>query len=114
MGKHDKQDARFEWVRPEVVEARISYEPPKDEFYKAEIAKLQAENARLREQLHEVQMSVGNYELVIDHQDEMHSGIVGEYKEIIEEKDGEIATLKMKIEMLKEAVVKGALREVLA
>ena len=111
MGKHDKTN--FKWAKPEEVEV-ISCDVNPEEWYKSRIAELKAENARLREQLHEVQMSVGNYELVIDHQDEMHSGIVGEYKEIIEEKDGEIATLKMKIEMLKEAVVKGALREVLA
>lgn len=102
MGKHDKQ------------ETVISCVIPNADYYKAEIRKLQLENERLRTELSEVQSSIGNYELVIDHQDEMHSGIVGEYKEIIEEKDGEIATLKMKIEMLKEAVVKGALREVLA
>lgn len=102
MGKHDKQETVFSW------------EPPKNEYYIAEIQKLQAENERLRTELSEMQGSIGNYELVIDHQDEIHSGTINEYQEIIEEKDGEIATLKMKIEMLKEAVVKGALREVLA
>lgn len=102
MGKHDKQETVFKW------------EPPKDDYYKAEIKRLQLENERLRTELTAMRQSVGNYELVIDHQDEIHSGIVGEYQEIIEEKDGEIAALKMQIEMLKEAVVKGALREVLA
>ena len=111
MGKHDKTN--FKWSKPEDVEV-ISCDVNPEEWYKSRIAELKAENARLREQLHEVQMSVGNYELVIDHQDEVHNGCVAEYQEMLEEKDGEIATLKMKIEMLKEAVVKGALREVLA
>lgn len=102
MGKHDKNETKFTW------------EPPKDDYYKAEIVKLQAENARLRDELHKTQMSIGNYELAIDHQDEVHDGIVAEYQEMLDEKDGEIAALKMQIEMLKEAVVKGALREVLA
>ena len=102
MGKHDKNETKFTW------------EPPRDDYYKAEILKLQSENARLRDELHKTQMSIGNYELVIDHQDEVHSGCVAEYKDLLDEKDEEIAVLKGEIKMLKEAVVKGALREVLA
>ena len=111
MGKHDKTN--FKWSKPEEVEV-ISCAVNPEEFYKSRIAELKAENARLRKEQHEMRMSIGNYELVIDHQDEIHNGCVAEYQEMLEEKDGEIATLKMKIEMLKEAVVKGALREVLA
>lgn len=102
MGKHDKQETVFSW------------EPPKNDYYIAKIRELQEENTRLRDELSETQNSIGNYELVIDHQDEMHTGIVGEYQEIIDEKDDEIATLKGKIKMLEAAIVKGALREVLA
>lgn len=112
MGKHDKQDPGFTWARPEEVDV-ISAEVSKDDYYKAEIKKLQAENARLRENLHKAQCSIGNYELAIDHQDEMHTGCIEEYHSMLDEKDREIAALKMQINMLKEAVVKGALREVL-
>lgn len=111
MGKHDKTS--FKWARPEETEV-ISCDVNPEEFYKSRIAELKAENARLRDELHKVQMSVGNYELVIDHQDEMHTGIISEYKEELAEKDDEIEILKGEIKMLKEAVVKGALREVLA
>ena len=37
MGKHDKAETNFSW------------EPPKDDFYKARITELKEENARLRE-----------------------------------------------------------------
>ena len=112
MGKHDKTESTFAWTDPTVE--KISYEPPTDEWYRSRIAELKAENARLRDELHEMQRSVGNYELAIDHQDEVHNGCIAEYEQLIEEKDGEIDTLKVQIKMLKEAVVKGALREVLA
>ena len=111
MGKHDKTS--FKWAKPEELEV-ISCDVNPEEWYKSRIEELKAENARLRDELHKVQMSVGNYELVIDHQDEMHTGIISEYKEELAEKDDEIEILKGEIKMLKEAVVKGALREVLA
>ena len=111
MGKHDKTN--FEWTKPEDIEV-VSCDVNPEEFYRSRIAELKAENARLRDELHEMQRSVGNYELAIDHQDEVHNGCIAEYEQLIEEKDGEIDTLKVQIKMLKEAVVKGALREVLA
>ena len=111
MGKHDKTN--FEWTKPEDVEV-VSCDVNPEEWYKSRIAELKAENARLRKEQHEMMMSIGNYEQVIDHQDEMHTGCIEEYHSMLDEKDGEIAALKMQIEMLKEAVVKGAIREVLA
>ena len=110
MGKHDKTN--FEWAKPEEVEV-ISCDVNPEEWYKSRIAELKAENARLRKEQHEMRMSIGNYELVVDHQDEIHNGCVAEYKDLLDEKDEEIAVLKGEIKMLKEAVVKGALREVL-
>lgn len=102
MGKHDKQETVFSW------------EPPKNDYYIAKIQELQAENARLREEGSAMRNSIGNYELVIDHQDEMHTGIVDEYDALLKEKDDEIEVLKGKIKMLEAAIVKGAIREVLA
>lgn len=101
MGKHDKQETNFRW------------DPPKDNFYKARIERLEKENARLKQELLEKERCIGVYELTVDHQDEMHNGIIGEYKAELAEKEDEIIILKGKIEMLKEAIVNGALREVL-
>lgn len=44
MGKHD-----FKWTTPET--AHISYDPPKDDFYKARIATLERENAELHRKI---------------------------------------------------------------
>lgn len=104
MGKHDKHEEQvvFKW------------DVPKDEWYKARITELKAENARLREELTEKERSIGTYEQTVDYQDEMHTGVLNEYKQLLDEKDDEIAVLQGQIKMLKEAVVNGALREVLA
>ena len=104
MGKHDKQEEQvvFKW------------DVPKDEWYKARITELKAENERLRNELTEKERSIGAYEQTVDYQDEMHTGVLNEYKQMLDEKDDEIAALNMQINMLKEAVVNGALREVLA
>ena len=48
--RHAKQEMSFSWVQPEEVE-HISYEPPKDDFYKARISTLERENAQLRAEL---------------------------------------------------------------
>ena len=115
MGKHDKSEGKFIWAKPEEAEVeKISYDPPSDEWYKSRIEELKAENARLRDELHEMRMTIGSYELVIDNQDEVHNGCIAEHQNLLDEKDEEIAVLKGEINMLKEAVVKGALREVLA
>jgi sugar-specific transcriptional regulator TrmB len=102
MGKHDKHETEFKW------------EVPKDDFYKARLTELKNENARLREELTEKERSIGAYEQTVDYQDEMHTGVLNEYKQLLDEKDDEIAVLQGQIKMLKEAVVNGALREVLA
>lgn len=49
MGKHDKTE--FRWATPAVEPEKISYDPPKDDFYKARINALEKENRKLREQL---------------------------------------------------------------
>ena len=102
MGKHDKQETNFTW------------QPMPDDFYKARIKSLESENLKLHEKIAEYEKAAGINELAMDHQDEVHNGIVAEFEELLDEKDEEIAVLKGQIKMLKEAVVKGALREVLA
>lgn len=102
MGKHDKKE-----------QTNFSWQPMPDEFYKARISTLEKENVRLREELLNKERSIGGYELAIDHQDEIHDGIIGEYQQLLDEKDDEIEVLKGKIKMLEAAIVKGALREVL-
>ena len=49
MGKHDKTE--FRWTTPTVEPETISYDPPKDDFYKARITTLEKENRKLREEL---------------------------------------------------------------
>lgn len=105
MGKHDKK------VEPATT---FSWQPMPDDFYKARISTLEKENARLREELSEKDKSIGVYEAVVDHQEVVQSGINAEYEELLEEKDDEIELLKGQIKMLEAAIVKGALREVLA
>ena len=102
MAKHDKQETEFKW------------EVPKDDFYKARIKVLERENELLKKNLADRETCIGMYELTVDHQDEMHNGVVAEYKAELAEKEDEIIILKGKIEMLEKAIVNGALREVLA
>lgn len=102
MGKHDKKEINFSW------------DPMPDEFYKARISTLEKENARLRQELTEKIKSIGVYEAAIDHQDSVQDGINAEYEQLLDEKDDEIEVLKGRIKMLEAAIVKGALREVLA
>ena len=49
MGKHDKTE--FRWAAPTAEPETISYDPPKDEYYRARITTLEKENKKLREQL---------------------------------------------------------------
>ena len=105
MGKHYKKEEQT---------TVFSWDPMPDEFYKARIKTLEQENLKLREKLTEVEKSIGVYEAAMDHQEVVQNGINAEYEDLLSEKDDEIEVLKGQITMLKEAIVKGALREVLA
>ena len=105
MGKHDKQEEQ---------KVEFKWDVPKDEWYKARITELKAENERLRDELNEKSRHIALYEQTVDYQDEMHTGVLNEYKQMLDEKDDEIAVLQGKISMLEKAIVNGALREVLA
>lgn len=107
MGKHYKKEVKQEAVN-------FSWDPMPDEFYKARIKTLEKENLKLSEKLTEKEKSIGVYEAAMDYQEVVQNGISSEYEDLLNEKDEEIAALKLEIKMLKEAVVKGALREVLA
>ena len=102
MAKHEKHDTKFAW------------EPPKDDFYKARINTLERENLALHEKIVDLEKEIGRLELIIDHDEEINSGISAECKVLLAEKDDEIIILKGKISMLEKAIVNGALREVLA
>ena len=104
MGKHEKQ-TNFKWGGPEVKAVKITYEPPKDDFYKARISTLERENYELREKVRELEIEVGRAEQIIDHDEEITNGLIAEYKD-------EIDDLKLQNEELKEALVRAALREV--
>ena len=100
MGRHDKKIVK------------LSFEPMPDDFYKARINTLEKENVRLQEKVAELNKATGIAELAMDQHDEIHTGIVAELKEELACKDNEIEKLKYQIELLKEAVVAAALREV--
>lgn len=102
MGKHDKHETEFKW------------DVPKDDFYKARLTELKNENARLRTELNKKDEHITVFEKTVDYQDERYTDCCNEYRQILKEKDDEIAVLQGQIKMLKEAVVNGALREVLA
>ena len=104
MGKHEKQ-TNFKWGRPEVEAVKISYDPPKDDFYKARISALARENYELRETISKLEIEAGRLEQIIDHDEEITNGLIAEYKD-------EIDDLKLQNEELKEALVRAALREV--
>lgn len=48
--KHAKKD-NFKWGMPVVQPEVISYDPPKDDFYKARISTLERENRELRTEI---------------------------------------------------------------
>ena len=104
MGKHDKE-ATFKWGRPEVEAVKITYEPPRDDFYKARISTLERENYELRQRVRQLEIEVGRAEQIIDHDEEITNGLIAEYKD-------EINDLRLQNEELKEALVRAALREV--
>lgn len=101
MGKQEAKETVFKW------------EPRYDDFYKERINTLEKENQRLKEKISLLEQAAGNAKLAMEHQEMVSVGISNELNMTIEEKEDEIATLKGQIKMLKEAVVKGALREVL-
>lgn len=114
-GEAMDKKVKFTWDKDGVVQREvISYDPPKDDYYRAEIKKLQQENEKLRNELSRTVQNIGCYEKAMDYQGEVHDGIIAEYKAELAEKDDEIIVLKGKIEMLEKAIVNGALREVLA
>lgn len=106
---------KFTWDKDGVVQKEvISYDPPKDDFYKARISTLEKENMKLYERIGKLEKSIGIAEVAMEHQETVCDGISNELNEIIKEKDDEIEVLKGEIKMLEAAIVKGALREVLA
>ena len=83
-----------------------------DEFYKARIKRLEDENLKLRAEITELRKEVGIAELAMEHDKNIHDGIVAEYHECLAQKDGEIAAMELRIKRLEAAIVKSALREV--
>ena len=95
MGKHDKPN--FKWEKPEgpgVAVEKISYDPPKNEWYEARIRTLEKENADLNRELEAMKKNV----------DRLY-GAIAEMNETTAELDAENAKLKA-------ALVRAALREV--
>lgn len=110
----DTKQTSFRWGSPEEQIKVISFDPPKDDFYKARINTLERENLALHKKIEELEKNIGIAEIAMEHQETVCDGISNELNEIIDQKNDEIEVLKGQIRMLKEAIVKGALREVLA
>lgn len=83
------------------------------EYYKERNHTLLKENQALRNMVDMLEKKIDSLNKDIDTFRDKRSYEIEEYQNLLEEKGGEIAALKMQINMLKEAVVKGALREVL-
>ena len=95
MGKHDK----FNWQMPQTQQpAVISFDPPKDEFYKARISALEKENLKLRA---EIEKRANWYGIGKDAFDARH-----------EEMAAELTKLREENSKLKEAFVREAIRNV--
>ncbi len=95
MGKHDK----FQWQMPQTQQPEvISFDPPKDDFYKARISALEKENLKLRE---EIEKRASWYGMGKDAFDARH-----------EEMIAELAKLKEENIKLKKAFVREAIRNV--
>lgn len=95
MGKHDK----FNWQMPQTEQpAVISFDPPKDEFYKARISALEKENLKLRA---EIEKRANWYGIGKDAFDARH-----------EEMDAELTKLREENESLKKALIREAIRNV--
>ena len=110
----DTKQTSLRWGSPEEQIKVISFEPPKDDFYKARINTLERENLALHKKIEELEKNIGIAEMAMEHQETVCDGISNELNEIIDQKNDEIEVLKGQIKMLKEAIVKGAVREVLA
>lgn len=95
MGKHDK----FNWQMPQTEQpAVISFDPPKDDFYKARISALEKENLKLRE---EIEKRASWYVMGKDAFDTRH-----------EELTAELTKLREENESLKKALIREAIRNV--
>lgn len=96
MGKHDRQD--FEWKMPNVKPLTISYEPARDDFYKARISALEKENAKLHEKL---EQNANFYGMGKESFEKL-------YKEVSAEND----RLRDRIAALEQALIREAIRDV--
>ena len=102
MGKHDKQ-SEFKWDMPEISNVqeeqtvlKISYQPPKDDFYKARISTLERENQELYSKL-------AKEEEANAREFDMKMGIIGELRE-------ELAELKEENAKLKDMYIKAVMK----
>lgn len=92
MGKHDK----FQWQMPQTIEPEvISFDPPKDDFYRARISALEKENLKLRE---EIEKRASWYGMGKDAFDARHEEMIAELTKLKEE------NIKLKKAFVREAI----------
>ena len=77
--KHAKKaQANFDWAP-----VKLSYEPPRDEFYKARIQKLETENAELKNTVKALEKEVARMDRVYDRTADRIDDVIAEKDELI-------------------------------
>lgn len=92
MGKHDKSE--FTWQKPTEPEV-ITYDPPKDDFYKARISALEKENLKLRA---EIEKRANWYGMGKDAYDAKHQELIEENQKLVDE------NLRLRTALIREAI----------
>lgn len=91
----ETKKATFSWESPDKEIVKISYEPPKDEFYKARISTLEQENVKLREEL---EKRAEWYGMGKDAYDAKHQELVEENQRLVDE------NLRLRAALIREAI----------
>lgn len=108
MGKHDKKEPKGT-INPET---RFSWQPMPDEFYKERIKTLEAEIAKLKEELIDTQHNLAVMTSLYEQGAESLQRSEARSDAIIEQKNEEIEQKNEEIDMAKEAIYLAAMREV--
>ena len=88
-------DTNFTWGTPIQEPFQISYDPPKDDFYKARISALEKENLKLRA---EIEKRANWYGMGKDAFDAKHQELIEENQRLVDE------NLRLRTALIREAI----------
>ncbi len=88
-------NTNFTWGAPIQEPVKISYDPPKDDFYKARISALEKENLKLRA---EIEKRANWYGMGKDAYDAKHQELVEENQRLVDE------NLRLRAALIREAI----------